>query len=319
MKLLPAIVAVAKAQFDLPDLSNFDLSAFGLGPGTPLDFPTDAADEERYFFTTTTTTPPTPTPPTTPTTTQVPGEVCWKCDQMTYTGCASQGHFEVCELGDVDCCFVEIREKYQGLQQLCTGCKDATACEDNQEQNFMGVSRQYHQCRPDYRLQHQARGRGQQSVCRQCFNKCNTSTGLDFSMCFGSIENQSSTPNVMLTLHSDEANYPWSGAYVGGDFTAFGIPTGGRLDSGTLSDATAINEITTFGTSPETRNIYFRNAADGKVDLSNGVSGREQTEMTYWGLHGASQAWWSSNLKGIQDTLKGKVANTDSITTAHFQ
>ena len=60
------------------------------------------------------------------------GNACWKCDQMTYDKCSSEGTLEVCEKGDKDCCFVEIRETAQSLQQLCTGCKSKNACKNLQ-------------------------------------------------------------------------------------------------------------------------------------------------------------------------------------------
>lgn len=298
MKLLPVIVAVAKAQIDLPDLSNFDLSAFGLGPGTPINFP-DAADEERYFFTTVLGT--TTTLATTTTTLPVQGTSCWKCDEMTYTTCASGGEYTFCESGDKDCCFVEVRETSQQLQQLCTGCKDATACMDMKAENNIGSFLQ-HQCRSDYRLQRIGRNRGQQSVCRQCFNTCDPS--VDKTHCFGSIDSVATTPNVMLTLSSDKANFPWTTAYTGANQLAFGIPTGAKLDSSV--DGTVIGQIQTFhaAAGESTLNVWFKSLTDGKADVSDGANGREASEMTYWGLQGADSAWWNDNLKTIQDVLK---------------
>jgi len=303
MKLLPVIVAVAKAQIDLPDLSNFDLSAFGLGPGTPIDFPA-AGDEERYFFTTVTT--PTTTTTTTTTTPTPKTNSCWKCDQMSYAGCAANGVFTFCHDGDEDCCFVEIREKDQKLHQLCTGCKDATACMDNQAQNFRGNSFLNFQCRPDYRLQRVGRSRGRQSVCRQCFRTCDPSN--DTNKCFGAIANTAEQVNVKFTLFSGQADFAaatWNGFRTEPDVDGFGIPTWGRLDSPT--DDTTIASIQTFASGTE--NLWFKGTTNGKVHTELNANVRDPNDMVFWGLQGADQAWWSDNLKEIQDTLGARTSD----------
>lgn len=313
MKLLPVIVAVAKAQIDLPDLSNFDLSAFGLGPGTPINFP-DAGEEERYFFTTATTV--TPAITTLTTAPQVtPGGSCWKCDQMSFAGCAASGAIEKCHDGDEDCCFVEIREKDQKLSQLCTGCKDATACMDNQSQNFEGNSWANYQCRPDYRLQRAGRARGQQSVCRQCFRTCDFT--LDTDLCFGAIATSADTANIMFTLFTAQAGIAatsWNGFRKEPDVLGFGIPTHGRLDA--TEDGAAIGDIQ--GHVAGTLNLWFKNSGNGKSHTNDGA-GRSADDMVFWGLQGADKAWWSDDLKSIQDTLNAatQVANT-GIPTASF-
>jgi hypothetical protein len=313
MKLLPVIVAVAKAQIDLPDLSNFDLSAFGLGPGTPINFP-DAAEEERYFFTTATTTTTaivTTTPPIGPS----PGGSCWKCDQMSFATCASNGVVEHCHDGDEDCCFVEIREKKQNLHQLCTGCKDATACMDNQAQNFEGNSFLNFQCRPDYRLQRAGRQAGRQSVCRQCFQTCDFT--VDTDLCFGAIATTATTANVMFTLLSaqaDIAGTTWNGFRTEADVLGFGIPTHGRLDN--AEDSATIGEIETH--TAGTLNLWFKNAANGKAHTDDGA-GRSGDDMVFWGLQGADQAWWSDDLKTIQSILNTATnAGNTGITTNQF-
>lgn len=227
---------------------------------------------------------------------------------MTYANCASGGEMEECHDGDEDCCFVEVRETQGSLQQLCTGCKDRTACEDMKGDNFVGHYTNY-QCRSDYRYQRAGRGRIQQSVCRQCFQTCDPSA--DSSKCFGSIATNGATPNVKFTLHSDEANFPWNNFYVGGDVDGFGIPTHAKLDSGV--DSAVIGDIESFA-SADTQNVWFANAADGKADGSNGDSTRDNAEMTFWGLQGASMAWWTSDLKTKQSTLGA----AGSFTTANF-
>jgi len=322
MKLLPVIVAVSKAQVDVPDLSRF-----GLGSGTPLDFPGSgpsfnfadgAGNEERYFFTTTTTT---STTTTTTTTTSINfGDTCWKCDQKTYANCALDGEFETCEMGVEDCCFVEIREQNQKLAQLSTGCKDEQACLDNKNQNFIGDFNTV-QCRPDYQLQRRgARNQYVQSVCRQCFNTCTISGPAENrSECFGSIQDASTAVNVHFSLDSNRGNMPWSVHYHGSDIHGFGIPTYGITDGAV--DFHIISEITNF--QPDTLNLWFRDvtggATDGKIYEGSGDSTRDAaTEMTYWGLQGASMAWWSNDLKQIQLHLNSLKYTITGLTVIDF-
>lgn len=318
MKLLPVIVAVSKAQFDLPDLSNFDLSAFGLGPGTPLNFPDDAGNEERYFFTTTTTT---STTTTTTTTTSISfGDTCWKCDQMTYANCALKGSYEQCEMGDEDCCFVEIREQNQKLAQLCTGCKDATACMDNMNENFIGNFNTF-QCRSDYRLQRRGRNQDVQSVCRQCFSTCVIAgPSANRDRCFGSMQDDTTTVNVHFTLATHKANLPWTVHYTEADIHGFGIPTYAVADGTT--DAAVITAIgTNFDAGTE--NLWFRDVAagttDGKINEGTADGTRDTaTEMVYWGLQGAPLSWWSNSLKPIQNTLATVGGTVNAFTVANF-
>lgn len=314
MKLFALAIAATNAQLDFPDLGEFDLSAFGLGPdafNVPIAAaPAAPADEERYFFTVVpvvTTTPNTPAP----TTTVQSGQKCWKCDAMTYASCASTGYYETCPLGDLDCCFVEVREQQQQLQQLCTGCKDKTACEDNKAENFIGSLTLHHQCRPDYRQQRIGRRGPQQSTCRQCFSKCE-GTASDVKMCFGNMPHTGNTAGNEFAnkLFTNRAKYPWGQIGVGSvaDQTGvYGIPTGFMADSGV--DSTIIGLINNVQSTPDNLvNIYFNNNSDGKTAVSNGDSTRDAAEMTFWGLQGAGQTWWSSNLKSIQTKLYGKTA-----------
>merc|ERR1739838_68435 len=290
MKLLPVIVAVAKAQFEgIPDLGNFDLSAFGLAPEA---FNAAVGNEERYFFTTTTTT------------SISFGGTCWKCDQMTYANCATLGSYETCEAGDRDCCFVEIREQNQKLAQLCTGCKDATACMDNQAQNFLGSFWQ-HQCKSDYRLQRRGRNTDTQSVCRQCFSTCIIAGPMaNKNQCFGSMVDVTSTPNVHFSLSTNGAEFPWTVHYTEADVHGFGIPTGAIADPTT--DAALITAISAYDAG--TLNLWYVDVSggteDGKINEGTGDSARDPAEESvYWGLQGASQAWWSSGLKALQQHL----------------
>jgi len=280
-------------------------------------------DEERYFFTTSSTT--TSTTSTT-TTTLSDGVKCWKCDAMTYATCASTGSWQLCPLGDKDCCFVEIREQKQKLQQLCTGCKDKTACEDNRAENFKDVSainNMLDQCRPDYRQQKMGRRSPQQSVCRQCFQTCDptgASPGAGSDYCFGGIASTSTTPNVAFNLNTHQAKFAWNGHLSTADFTGFGIPTGAMMDA--TSDATIIAKVTAATTvlDPELLNVFFQSATNGKSITGVGTadSTRATGEMTFWGLHGADRVWWTSNLKNIQGALRTKTTSGSLFATTDF-
>lgn len=206
MKLLISLAALTAAQdaadgermgfnfggndfggFDYGNYANYDLSGYDYGfdanagrPGAEVD------SDDRYFFTqpqlvTVTAGPVITTQP------PVLGSSCWKCDAMSFYDCAANGQFEECRLGDKDCCFIEIRATDQRLQQLCTGCKDFTACKDNMAENFNGRHDNDEQCRPEF-VQQRYKGRhsGTQSVCRQCFKTCNP-TYFNGAFCFGGI------------------------------------------------------------------------------------------------------------------------------------
>jgi len=336
MQIFPAaLLAVTSAQV-FPDLGNFDLSAFGLGPGAFGAAAPAAAEafapgenDERYFFTATATTTVT-TPVTVTVTTTFTGTTCWKCDAMTYEMCAVEGKFQQCPLGDLDCCFIEVRERKQKLQQLCTGCKAKTACEDNKMENFVGVPATY-QCRPDYRYQKYGRAAGRQSVCRQCFKTCDPAmAGFGIHTCFGQIHqegltsaNFAASSTLFKMRFSDAtvaANFPWglnSNSYDGADIDAFGIPTWAVCD--TLTDAAILLSISTFATD-NLDNVWMPNPADGKVaSYGNNDNTRDiADEMLMWGLHGATKEWWSSDLKIIQDRLALKTQNVQTYIDTDF-
>merc|ERR1712176_163424 len=286
---------------------------------TPADlaFP-GAPDEERYFFTnpavTTTTT--TPTPPTT----VFQGDSCWKCDQMNYSDCASKGRIETCTKGDKDCCFVEVRETRQKLQQLCTGCKDKKACLTLRDENFVtsNIGRFMHQCKPDYRQQFAGRFAGQQSVCRQCFSTCTQTddTALNGGTCFGG----SFTNTKMLFDYDLETNhdtYPWKNYYKQADShlaSAFGIP----ITAGQEGEPAQITVTAKSDSEPRGHNIYMSsNVLGTNTALNNGKTsfGTNGKTMYFWGLHGATKAWWQSDLKAIQTSARlinpGSVEITD--------
>merc|ERR1712176_859006 len=138
----------------------------------------------------------------------------------------TKGELQTCPKGDKDCCFVEVRETRQKLQQLCTGCKDKNACVNLRDENFVGKPKWMNQCKPDYRLQYAGKYAGNQSVCRQCFSTCDVDTDDNKKMCFGG----SSTATKMkfdMKLKTFQAQYDWNGFYKEDDSETagvFGIP-----------------------------------------------------------------------------------------------
>lgn len=129
------------------------------------------------------------------------GRWCLKCDAMTYTGCAS-APYEQCELGDLDQCFIEIRETIGKVDHIMSGCKSKQACANLKKENFVidsaldSATKLTDQCKPDNKLARMRFGRVQ-SVCRQCFS--------------------SSDGDVLNSLHQgtgEELNIPqWDGTF----------------------------------------------------------------------------------------------------------
>jgi len=334
MKILVSLAASAMAQFGGPAADGekaFDFSAFS-DTGFDYDYGYDASagyyyyddatggrpgasDDERYFFTATSTT--TTTTPGTTTTVTTTGTSCWKCDAMGFGKCAAEGQMEECRLGDFDCCFVEIRVTEKKLQQLCTGCKDKTACKDNQTENFSGRHDNDEQCRPEM-IQQRSHGRhgGTQSVCRQCFKTC-VPTEYKGAFCFGSIDQ--SKDKTLANDHTANALYfsipfetkkelikmdthhttatPVVHREATSDFPfALGIPTHILVDKVDAYSAVIRNDIET-----KPSNVFFAHESNGKeVNPANTDNVWEAADMTYWSLLAGDKAWWESDLKALQ-------------------
>jgi len=359
MKLLASLAIAVLAQqsqdatgsvdergFDYGGFGDYDLSAFDSSYGFDdsytgvYDYSADVApaeatagretevdgDEsdkrkgERYFFTTATTT----TTTTTTTTATVDSvQQCWKCDAMTYATCASGGDYENCSLGDKDCCFIEVRTTHTKLQQLCTGCKDKTACEDNKAENFEGTNMDDAQCRPQMLQQKtNSRHQNQQSVCRQCFNTCD-STVAGGAFCFGSIATK--TPVLFQIRFADgvgadgvdrptaTAKLEMSVPHGRADWAdVIGIPTGVMLDALNTFNSVQINDIE--GDNP--LNVFFGNNVDGKLKPSGPGDGKyDSADMTFWSVLAGNEAWWKSDLKALQVAGKAAQAATCNIGT----
>lgn len=325
MKVLASLaIATTLAQdergFNYGGFGDYDLSAFDdsygfddtyggfydysapaddVGAGRETEVAADEDEDEkakgeRYFFTTATTT----TPPitTVTTVTALPGNNCWKCDQMTYALCASEGSYKTCELGDSDCCFAEIRTTGQKLQQLCTGCKDATACMDNKLENFGGsdVMDNDDQCRPEMIQQKKnSRNARAQSVCRTCFRTCDF-TLYNGAFCFGGINGNTpiefkvgfDTQHALLPMGIPHGRADWAGV--------IGIPTWALVDGQSPTDTTAVSQIAT-----DPLNVFFGNNVDGKLPASSDTSW-DPADMTFWSLIAGDKAWWEDDLKAKQ-------------------
>jgi len=318
--------------FDYGNYANYDLSGYDYGFDANAGRPDGEVDsDDRYFFTQ----PQAVTnPPGTVRTTIPPvlGSSCWKCDAMTFFDCAANGKYEECRLGDKDCCFIEVRATDQKLQQLCTGCKDFTACKDNMYENFNGRYDNDEQCRPEF-IQQRYKGRhsGTQSVCRQCFKTCNPQ---DFkgAFCFGGIDGNNPAPDIahaypfsvpfetlpeLLLLDLEDETTPSNphfrpgGHYPFNSFFELGIPTWILVDDDTAQTAQfRINIETTrsnffFGhqtTIAADGSEDFRDQLSSKVHSTDGTAGTyDIADMTYWSVQAGDRAWWMSDLKALQD------------------
>jgi hypothetical protein len=343
MKLLASFIASTLAQ-GLTDERNFDYGSFadyGLGDfdanynfdgnyadaygGSFYDYDEaaqaanrDAEEDderkgERYFFTQAATT---STTTTTTTHTPVGGDSCWKCDQMTYADCAAKGRIETCQKGDKNCCFIEIRETAQQLQQLCTGCKSKNACENLRDENFhfdtpnsLGVTssnEKVYQCRPDYRQQIVGKHATKQSVCRQCFATCDPTLVVDNKTggyCFGGAAAGANMHALKFNLQTNKGDYPWGSFYnsaIADVGDGLGIPVAQLTATETAGDVTDAAQWAAL------LNLYSTDATNGRTAPAGTA-----TSVVFWGLQGADQAWWSSNLKDIQTRARTGDANAN--------
>jgi len=309
-----------------PD-GTFDVFAFRAAVQAARDREVAGAqNDERYFFTQ-----PTTTSTTTTSTTQTAphGSSCWKCDQMTYNDCAVKGEIQTCPKGDKDCCFVEVRETAQKLQQLCTGCKDKNACENLRDENFAPdptgspLDKTRKQCKPDYRMQYVGARAPVQSVCRQCFATCDVDTADNQKMCFGG-SNTNTKMIFDMKLATNQAKYDWNGFYkVADSETAgvFGIPIRIATEGETLENNIVSNDVANTRLAT-TENIYMSSTLlnnsglfSGKQNFGSTSADDGEKGVYFWGLHGADQSWWASDLKAIQTKARekavGAVAEAD--------
>merc|ERR1719331_1379276 len=127
------------------------------------------------------------------------------------------------------------------------------------------------------------------------------------------------TRQMWRPLSQEPTDHPLYG-YTGVSTIGFGIPTGAIISDGDTGAASIpANAANTVW------NLYFANGADttgntGKdhpstaemAALSAGTA-REQRQMAYWGIVGASRSWWASDLVAIQNQVAASAA-TDKTT-----
>lgn len=319
MKLFTTLAVSAVAQLQ-SDLSLSDLFE-QINAGLPADSDVVRDDGEpvegigeRYFGTVGTQATAAPPPVVTPDDDSVYGEGCWKCDQMSFATCATNGEFTDCSAdqsnGDYGVCFIEMRENFQKLTQLCTGCKDANACNDLKAQNFVGNNLTRHQCKSDYRLQRPSRRRVgvQQSTCRQCFAMCNGSVSgnhLEGNFCFGGLGHGELGQADARWHHMPTSMNLNGNTWLADAETtdkALGIPLHARvLHADDRAHVTSTDNHVFFGQA-------FAHVADGKDETGMTTDGHfdaaSDIGYLYWGLKDNGQDFWSADLVERQRTYR---------------
>lgn len=326
MKLFTTLAASAVAQLNIGSLDDLFNQ---LNAGLPAS---DVADEgpvegigERYFVAaaeTGTTTLPTPTDA--PVEESVYGTGCWKCDAMSYTTCASDGYWQDCSndqaAGDSGVCFIEMRETSQELTQLCTGCKDAQACEDLKAQNFVygGGNRidARNQCKSDWRMQRPSRRRYgvMQSTCRQCFSMCtdsveaNDANDTKGNYCFGGLSNEDANADADLAAWFSVPVTMSDARTTTGENTlnqlSLGIPLHAVVGSSEASKIVSTDNKVMWGDTQAAAS----NPGSGKTAAGVGTgaavtlaSGNNQGYL-FWSLHDHAMAFWSMDIIERQRT-----------------
>jgi hypothetical protein len=111
-----------------------------------------------------------------PTYTGKAGRICRVCNSVTIEHCALSE--QTCELGDLDVCFLELREVNARVKHVLSGCKSKVACDKSKEQNFVtdgpnqADSDPNDQCKPGVSMASLRFGKVG-SVCRTCFSTSN--------------------------------------------------------------------------------------------------------------------------------------------------
>jgi len=320
MKLFTTLAVSAVAQLQ-PDLSLSDLFE-QINAGLPADSDVLRDDGEpvegigeRYFGSVATQGTEIPPPEAgEPDDESVYGEGCWKCDKMSFATCATEGEFTDCSAdqsnGDFGVCFIEMRENFQKLTQLCTGCKDANACNALKAQNFVGNNFTRHQCKSDYRLQRPSRRRVgvQQSTCRQCFAMCNGSVSgnhLEGNFCFGGLGHGELGQAAARWHHMPTSMNLNGNTWLADAETtdkALGIPLHARvLHASDRAHVTSTDNHVFLGQA-------FAHVADGKDEtgMSTATNFNDASDIgyLYWGLKDNGQDFWSADLVQRQRTYR---------------
>lgn len=137
---------------------------------------------------------------------------CFACSGRSLEECKANGRYEVCDdgghrinngvIGSV--CSLEVRYVGGILKGIETGCKQAEACSNNENQNFNGPNLMLMSCRPEMSLQ-MGRWRRTPSVCRTCMMKCDESASPEkycFSPDFGIPIGSGSSSSDFISLDS---------------------------------------------------------------------------------------------------------------------
>lgn len=320
MKLFTTLAASAVAQLNIGSLDDLFNQ---LNAGLPA---ADVADEgpvegigERYFAPAGTPPPATTPPPITPAPTdnEVYGTGCWKCDAMSYATCASAGYWQDCSndqvAGDSGVCFIELRETSQALTQLCTGCKDAQACDDLKAQNFVyGAGSRVdarNQCKSNWQMQRPSRRRYgvMQSTCRQCFSMCTENGATDpkdvnGNYCFGGLTNEDANADVDLaawfTVPAGVVDAGVATSTGSNTLTteALGIPLHAVVGSAEAAKITSEDNHVMWG-----RDFAGAGSNTGKVAFGVGTGvdvapGDTHEGYLFWSLHDHDMAFWSMDI-----------------------
>lgn len=318
MKLFTTLAATAVAQLNIGSLDDlFSQLNAGLPVETADEGPVEGIGE-RYFSAAG----PGPTVTQPPATTaaadddDVYGSGCWKCDKMNFVTCATEGSFQDCAAdqaaGDSGVCFIELRESLQGLTQLCTGCKDAVACNDIKKQNFAyGPISPRNQCKSDWRFQRPSRRRYgvQQSTCRQCFSMCepNGATVQNGAFCFGGL---GVDDDSNLETDAQWFKMPASGLFGSQErtgsssiWTSVGINTMSQGQLG-IPLHTAILAVGDDADKVVENDNHVMFSTTGQVS-GDAVDGKvASAEPLYWALHDNTNDFWDADLVDLQTTYR---------------
>ena len=326
MKLFKTLSALAVVRAQVPDFSDLNAlfasltDSLAVAPAAAGEAAAPAAaDGARYVVASTTTTPPltTTTVPETPPIVSTSGTGCWKCDAMDFASCATGGSWTQCSPdqsnGDFGVCFLELREQNQLLTQLCTGCKDRNSCYNLRRQNFVGsnqsarMGRFHDQCKPEWKLQRGSRRYGvQQSVCRTCFNMCDTT---DDHKCFGGLEATGEANGEFFkydiatnTASSTGATktYWYTNAQAAViDTMSLGIPLG-VFSTHATSDA----EVAAHTNMVNWGGAHTDSGSGKKYLLADGRTIAQADMGLYWGIQDQSKTWWSYDHAIVQNAYQ---------------
>jgi len=128
----------------------------------------------------------------------------------------------------------------------------------------------------------------------------------------------------VLIVNGKKARYDWNGFYkVADSETAgvFGIPIRIATEGETLENNIVSNDVANTRLAT-TENIYMSStllnnsgANSGKGNFGATAADNSEKGVYFWGLHGADQSWWASDLKAIQTKARekavGAVAEAD--------